>query len=64
MEFPSERQLSDSYELEGSIGKGGFGSVYAGTCKKTGIPVSCQFCFVLFLWFYFIFNVYFLGCII
>lgn len=36
-----ERKLSEYYLQGSGIGNGGFGSVYAGTCKTTGKSVSC-----------------------
>lgn len=34
------RKVTDFYEVGKVIGSGGFGKVYAGTCKKTGVSVS------------------------
>ncbi len=44
-----EKKIGDHYELGHVIGKGGFGAVCAGVCKKTRTPVRimnkfCVFC--------------------
>lgn len=35
-----DRRVTDYYKVGEEIGSGGFGKVYAGTCKETGISVS------------------------
>ena len=42
VDFSDERRLSDHYSQGNSIGTGGFGSVYAGVCKRTGKSVSSR----------------------
>ena len=42
-----QRKVTDFYKVGEVIGSGGFGKVYAGTCKETGISVSWFGC-VLF----------------